>query len=186
MKVLIIAAGGLLAGVGVAAALFMFVLGGGDSEANALSTDPTPEPTPVVVEGKLGPHITLEDRVYTLRSPASDPRYVRLAIVIEFETFAEEWAHVLHGCVFAFVEESDVSPCKAEEETLLHEFEEEIGTGKALIEDAITTVVSGKSYEELSTSEGREELRAEILHSVGELIHEPEVTRVLFLEFLTQ
>jgi hypothetical protein len=185
-KVLMIAGGGLLAGIGVAAALYMFVLGGGgDGEALALSTEPTPEPTPVVVEGKLGPHIVLEDRVYTLRSPAEDPRYVRLQIVIEFETFAEEWEHVLHGCVFV-AEEGDVSPCKALENELLHEFEEEIGTGKALIEDAITSVVSAKSYEDLATFEGREELRAEILHSVGELIHEPKVTRVLFLEFLTQ
>ena len=186
MKVLIIAAGGLLACVGVAAALFMFVLGGGDDgEAVALSTEPTPEPTPVVVKGKLGPHIILQDSVYTLRSPASDPRYVRLMIVVEFETFEEEWAHVLHGCVFAS-EGEDVGPCKALENELLHEFEEEIGTGRSLIEDAIITIVSAKTYDELSAPEGREELRAEILHSIGELIHEPEVTRVLFLEFLTQ
>ncbi len=183
MKKVIIIVGGLLAVVGVAAGLFMFVLGGGDSEAEALATDPTPEPTPVVVEGKLGPHITLEDRVYTLRSPASDPRYVRLLVVIEFETFEEEWAHVLQGCVF---EGEDVGPCKAIENELLKEFGEEIGTGRSLIEDAITSIVSARSYEELATSGGREELRAEILFAVAELIHEPEVTRVLFLEFLTQ
>ena len=185
-KMLIIVVGGLLGGVGVLAALYMFVLGGGDDgEAAALSTEPTPEPIPVVVEGKLGPHIILEDRVYTLRSAASDPRYVRLMIVVEFETFEEEWAHVLHGCVFSGEGEA-VGPCKALENELLHEFEEEIGTGRSLIEDAITTIVSAKTYDELSAPEGREELRAEIVHSIGELIHEPEVTRVLFLEFLTQ
>ena len=183
-KVLMMAGGGLFAVVAVAAVLYMFVLGGGE-EAAALSTEPTPEPTPVVVEGKLGPHITLEDRVYTLRSAADDPRYVRLLIVIEFETFEEEWEHVLHGCVFA-AEGEDVSPCRALENELMHEFEEEIGTGRALIEDAITTIVSARTYEELSGPEGREELRAEMVHTIAELIHEPEVTRVLFLEFLTQ
>ena len=183
-KVLIIAGGGLFAVIGVAAALYMVVLGGGE-EAVAFSTEPTPEPTPVVVEGKLGPHVLLEDCVYTLRSPAQDPRYVRLMIVIEFATFDQEWAHVLHGCVFAS-EGDDVGPCKALENELLHEFEEEIGTGRSLIEDAITTIVSARTYEELSGPEGREELRAEMVHTIGELIHEPEVTRVLFLEFLTQ
>ena len=69
---------------------------------------------------------------------------------------------MLHGCVFSS-EGDAVGPCKALENELLHEFEEEIGTGRSLIEDAITTVVSAKTYDELSAPEGREELRAENL-----------------------
>ena len=184
-KTLVFAGGGLLVALLVAAALYMFVLGGGGAEEAAALGVPTPEPTAVVVEGKLGPHITLDDRVYTLRSSEDNPRYVKLEIVIEFETFEEEWADVLHGCVFAS-EGEEVGPCKAQENELLKEFEEEIGTGRALIEDAVTSIVSSKSYADVSTYEGTEELRMEILHAVEELIHEPHVTRVLFLEFLTQ
>ena len=183
-KVLMIAggAGGALA---VAAALYFFMFSGGGEEAQALEF-PAVEPTPVVVPGKLGPHITLEGQVYTLFSKESDPRYVRLEILIEFETYSEDWAHVLHGCVFASEEEGGVGPCKAEENHLLAEFEEEIGTGRELIQDAVTSIVSAKSYEDVGSPQGKEALRAEILHAVEDLIHEPHVTRVLFLEFLTQ
>ena len=184
-KTIIFAAVGLLAAVAVAAALFMFVLGGSSSESAAEDAEPTPEPTPVVVDGKIGPHIILEVRLYTLRATGEEQRYVKLSIVIEFETFEEEWADILHGCVFASGEE-EVGPCKAAENDLLHEFEEELGTGRKLIEDAVVSLVSSRSYEELTTPDGMEALRTEMLHAIEGLIEHPRVVRVLFLEFLTQ
>ena len=183
-KTIIFAVGGLVAAIGVAAALFMFVLGGSSTES-AEDLEPTPEPTPVVVEGRVGPHIMLEGRLYTLRGTGDEQRYVKLSLLIEFETFSEDWAHVLHGCVFV-AEEGDVGPCKAEEDELNHEFEEELGTGRELIEDAVVSLISSKTYAELAEADGMEVLRTEILHAVEELIHEPSVVRVLFLEFLTQ
>ena len=66
------------------------------------------------------------------------------------------------------------------------EFEHEIGTGLQLIEDAVTTVVTGHSVSEIVTPEGKEALKAEIKAAVDELIHEPHVHRVLFLNFITQ
>ncbi|MFN8638351.1 MAG: flagellar basal body-associated FliL family protein [Dehalococcoidia bacterium] len=176
-KTLIFIVVGVLAGAGVAAGVFMFVYPGrGPSE-------PTPEPTPVHVEGKLGPHITFASRVFNLRTdPGKAPVYLKLETLIEFETTSKDWAHVLHGCVA----EGAASPCKTEEETLLKEFEEEIGSGRKLIEDAITTIVSAKSLAEVSTPDGKERMRAEIMRSVGELIPEPHVKRVLFTDFVTQ
>jgi flagellar basal body-associated protein FliL len=185
-KTIIFAGGGVLAGVGVAAALFFFVLGGSGTNSAAPDGVATPEPTPVVVPGRIGPHITLEDRLYTLSSSDGEQRYVKLSVVIEFETFDEEWDHVLHGCVFAAEGDGEVGPCQAEENDLLHEFEEELGTGRQLIEDAVVSIVSSKTYAELNTADGREALRTEILHAVEDLIEEPRVVRVLFLEFLTQ
>ncbi len=169
---------GLLVGAGAAAGVFMFVYPGqGTSE-------PTPEPTPVHVEGKLGPHITFPARVLNLRSePGKTPVYLKLETLIEFETTEDAWAHVLHGCVTAA---EGGSPCKTEEEALLHEFEEEIGTGRLLISDAITSIVSAKTLAEVSTPEGKEKLRAEILQAVHELIPHPHVKRVLFTDFVTQ
>ena len=84
------------------------------------------------------------------------------------------------------VAEGAASPCKAKEETLLHEFEEEIGSGRKLIEDAITTIVSAKTLAEVSTPEGKEKLRSEIVHAIHELIPHPHVKRVLFIDFVTQ
>lgn len=181
-KTVILAIVGVVLGAAAAGGGFFFFFkpgGGGDAL-------PTPEPTPVVVEGKLGPHITLESRVFNLRADAGRPPvYLKLEAIIEFETTDEEWAHVLHGCV-ASAEGPSVSPCLAKETELLHHFEEEIGTGRKLIEDAVTTIVTSKTLDEVSSPAGKEHLREEIKHAIEELIPHPHVTRVLFTDFVTQ
>lgn len=180
-KVLAIVLGGIAAGGVVAAAVFFFVLGGDDASADGAPADE--EATPVSVPGKLGPHITLTDRVFTLLSPADAQRYVKLEIVIEFETYDEAWERVLNGCAA----EGAASGCQGELDALLAEFEQhEIGTGRRLIEDAVTTIVSARTLAEISTVAGREAMRQEIREVVDELIYEPRVSRVLFTEFLTQ
>ena len=142
---------------------------------------------PIAVQGKLGPHIVLEDRVFTLVSAPNDPRYVKLEIVIEFETFDEAWGHVLNGCVFNSEGGAELSPCQSEFEELMHEFEQdEIGTGRRLIEDAVTTLVSSRRVDDFASVTGREALRAEIKDAVTDLIFEPRVTRVLFTNLITQ
>jgi Flagellar basal body-associated protein FliL len=176
LKTIVIALVGVLGGGAVAAGLFFFVFKPGDS-------GPVVEPTAVAVPGKLGPHITLAARVFNLRSePGKPPVYLKLETLIEFETTEASWARVLRGCV----EKAGGSPCKAEEAALLHEFDEEIGTGRRLIEDAVTTIVSAKTLSEVSSPEGKEKLRAEIMHAVEELIPHPHVVRVLFTDFVTQ
>ncbi len=207
-KPLILAVGGAVVGVAVAFAVFTFVIGGGASAA-------TPEPEQVVsVPGKLGPHITLADRVFNLRSAGGSPAYLKLQTLIEFETTDSRWQHVLtgcgtsapHGAALSSPSERYVSsmpfgapssvpeaggpavdPCVAEQAHLLEEFERHIGTGRQLIEDAITTIVTAHTAEELSTAEGKAALRHEIQEAVEEIFHgDPPVTRVLFLNFITQ
>ena len=176
-KMLIFIVVGVLAGAGVAAGAFMFVF-------TPSSGEPTPEPTPVNVEGKLGPHITFPSRVFNLRTdPGKPPVYLKLETLVEFETTEADWAYVLHGCVTAA---PTGSPCKAKEEELLHHFEEEIGSGRKLIEDAITTIVSAKTLAEVSSPEGKEKLRAELTKAIHELLPHPHVKRVLFVDFVTQ
>lgn len=154
----------LLGGAGGGAFLFLGASGGGEDGAEA----PTPEPTAVHVEGRLGPHITLEDRVFTLRGPMDQLRYAKVRIVLEFETDDPSWFE-LSG------EELDQR---------LAEFGAELP--RALIEDAVVTAVSGRSAEEVATAEGKDALRAEIRAAVAELVPEPSVRRVLFTSFVTQ
>ena len=124
------------------------------------------------VAGKLGPHITLVDRVFTLLSPVDSPRYAKLQIVLEFETEDPTWFEISGEAL----------------EHRLEEFREEIPV--ALLEDAVTGAVtgavSGKTAEDLATPQGKDELRAEIRTAVGALIPEPYVRRVLFTSFVTQ
>lgn len=209
-KPIVLAIGGVVAGVAVMAVLYTFVLGGGSSVA----AEPTPEPTVIPASGKLGPRLTLQDRVFNLVSPAAAPVYAKIETVIEFETTDSRWGEVFDSCGGgghsreldgaprravsanpadlgpALAPETasgpDVSPCVALEAELLHEFEEEIGTGIQLIEDAVTIIVSSKRPDEVGTSEGKEALKEEIKHAVEELIHDPHVSRVLFINFITQ
>lgn len=209
-KPIVLGIGGALVGVVVAFAAFTFLMGGGAEPVVA-----APPTEPVNVSGKLGPHVTLTDRVFNLLPEAgSDKTYLKLQTVIEFETFDPRWANVLAGCghdahgaalgmagdlmvssvpggapgapLEGAASGPAVDPCEAERTALMTEFEHEIGTGLALIEDAVTTVVTGHTVSEVVTPEGKEQLKAEIKAAVDELIHEPHVHRVLFLNFITQ
>lgn len=202
----VLAAVGAFGGIAVAAAVYFLFLSGGGA---VVAVTPTPEPTPVFSEGKLGPRLTLEDRVFNLVNPV--PVYAKIQTVIEFETLDEHWADVFSGeCAAVFPASAgpgmvlnvpstgsgraipatgggdELSPCQALEAELLHEFELEIGTGRQLIEDVVTTLVSSKTATELATTEGKEALKEEIKEAVEHLIEEPHVTRVLFLNFIMQ
>jgi hypothetical protein len=131
--------------------------------------------------------------------------------IIEFETTDTRWAYVLSGCVANIApargplyasaapggaglgaprtraaESAGGSKCDAEEAKLQAEFHEEIGSGLQLIEDAVTTIVSAKTAEEISSPQGKEALKEEIRVAVGEILEHHQVTRVLFVNFITQ
>ena len=206
---ILLAIAGVVSGVAVALALFVFVFNGGSNSGPA---QPAAAPTPVQVNGKLGPHITLADRVFNLQSAPTAPVYLKLQTIVEFETTSAAWAKVLHGCAAVLpspfadagalvsavpggraepavaVPEgaSAAGPCAAEEQRLLDQFSQEIGTGRQLIEDAITTIVTRHTSADIATPEGKDALKAEIKKAVEQLIHEPHVTRVLFTNFITQ
>lgn len=203
-KTIIIAVGGVVAGVAVALGLFFFVLGSSSKAAE--------EPmAPIRAEGRLGPHIKLTDRIYNLQGAAGTQTYLKAQMIIEFETpekTTKAWASVFKGCVATpsprvsvaqvslvpmpaaeaplDFEAAKVDPCVAKEEALLHEFDTEIGSARALIEDAVLSVVSRRTVAEVGTPEGKEALKADIKKAVEKIVHEPKVTRILFTSFITQ
>jgi len=199
---------GAVLGVAVAFGAFTFLMGGGDT------VEAAPE-TVVEVPGKIGPHITLGDRVFNLLpSTRSSANYLKLQAIIEFETTDQRWQHVLTGCGksahgAAFEVDRDLlvaavpggsasvpganasapkgDPCEEELAHLLSAFEQRIGNGRSLIEDAVTTIVTGHTADEISTPAGKEVLKAEIQAAVDALFHgDPKVKRVLFINFITQ
>lgn len=122
----------------------------------------------VHVEGKLGPHLLLSDRVFTLISPIETPRYVKLQVVLEFETDEEGWFDLTGEAL----------------EEKLEEFHEEMPV--LLIEDAVTSTVSAKTVADISSPAGKEQLRADIFAAITALLPEEHLYRVLFTNFITQ
>lgn len=168
---LVLVGGGLGAVVVLAAVYFLFLGSSSappDAEAAAEAEAEAEAIVPVRVAGKLGPHVTLQDRVFTLVSPPEAARYAKLEIVIEFETDDPTW--------FEISGEALVKRLEA--------FEEELPI--VLIEDAITTTVSAKSADDIASIAGKEVLREEIRQAVSALLPEPQVRRVLFTNFITQ
>lgn len=207
-RVILVTVGGAILGAGAAAAV---VLAGFDGlvgrEGGAVVAA-----TPVRVSGRLGPHLVLAERVFNLQTaPRGMPAYLKFQTTIEFETTSEAWARVLHGCAFdaghpvggdRFVStvplRGDTSgrispeegpaggPCAAEERALLAEFAQEIGTGRQLLEDALTAIVSGHQLAEIASPQGKEALKEEILRVTQALLPEHPPIRVLFTTFITQ
>ena len=167
MKKGLLVIGGAVAGVGVAALVYLFVLGG-PSKAHA---GPVAAPTPVHADGRLGPHIVLHERVFNLANgPGGAKHFVKLETTIEFETTDPGWFKLSAPQLATALEKFD---------------KDDIGTGRNLIEDAITTIVSGKRIEDLATPDGKDALREQIKSAVADRIKEPHVYRVLFSAFIT-
>ncbi|MCK9486213.1 MAG: flagellar basal body-associated FliL family protein [Dehalococcoidia bacterium] len=209
-KPIVLTVAGVVVGALVAFAAFTFLLDGVGGEVSAQT------PRVVSVPGKLGPHITLSDRVFNLLPERGSPSvYLKLQTAIEFETKDPRWEHVLNGCgrsshvaraevpatgalMVAVVTDGRYAgahpvdaggggdACEAELVALMDQFEHTIGSGRALIEDAVTSIVTGHTASEIATPEGKDALRAEIQRAVDDLIEEPRVVRVLFLNFITQ
>jgi flagellar basal body-associated protein FliL len=218
LKKIILAVGGLVAVAGIGFALYTFVLGGKGNSAEASHE----ELTPVNIPSKVGPRIVTADRVFNLKSPASNPKYLKMQATIEFQTTDPMWGWVLGGCKGKQPKPSkhaaSVTPavapasapmasldpsigrepavpgvageaepiCVATEKALLAHFEEELGTGKSVIEDLVTSVVSRHTSDEISSSEGKEKLKREIQAAIEHVMHEPKVLRILFTNFVTQ
>lgn len=222
MKKIIIAVGGLIVVVGIGFAVFTFVLGGKGDKAEAAHE----ELKPVNVPGKVGPRVSTADRVFNLKSPASDPKYVKMQATIEFETTDPMWTWVFGGCkgkqpkpakhaALVPARSIELAPpsapmvstdpssvreartdvdgeaakepiCPATEKALMAAFEEELGTGKSVIEDIVTSIVTRHTYDEVTSVDGKEKVKHEIQEAIEKVIHEPKVVRVLFTNFVVQ
>ena len=132
---------------------------------------PTEKPPAAIVEIRPGEGIMFDSgsKIVNLIDPTGR-KYLRLGVVLEFAptdlayyTMAEE------------------------EKTLFEEeFNKEVSIKGPIINDAIITLVSSKSFDSVYTAEGKEELRAEILEKINEQIHELRVIYVYFTEFVVQ
>ena len=129
-------------------------------------------PRPTIFLGKAAPHSGADDPgvVFNLKSPTSSPNYVKVVLALEFG----DPLHKYIGAVGAGVEAKN------------HVFAEELQPEMHKILDAITSTFGDKSIDDVSTTGGREKLKAEIVKAVNAQLHHEQVTTVYFSTFITQ
>ncbi len=134
----------------------------------AVATQETP---PALLEIRPGQGLMFDtgSKIVNLIDPTGR-KYLRIGIVLEFAP-------------------TDLAyyTMPAEQKTLFEEeFSKEITLKQPIINDAIITLVSSKSFDSVYTAEGKEQLRKEILEKINQQIPEQRVIYVYFTEFVVQ
>jgi flagellar basal body-associated protein FliL len=116
------------------------------------------------------PAIELEERVLNLKAPSSAPNYVKATIALEFEDPDHKYIKLKGEAVnlanLAFAKEHEADMPR--------------------IWDVITSVVGGRTIDQVSTSEGREQLKTDLVEAINKTLAHEKVQNVFFAAFITQ
>lgn len=155
----------LIAGAVLLGALFWFYI-----KPNYVDSKPARVYTDEQLAMAPRPTLTLEERVLNLKAPSSSPNYVKAVIALEFEDPKHKWVG-LKGEALAAKNEH---------------FAEELRPELHRVWDIITSVVGGKTVDDVSTTEGKEKLKEQLLQSINAELHNEKVENVYFVTFITQ
>ena len=113
--------------------------------------------------------LNMSTKIINLVDPTGR-RYIRVTIVAEFapddpnyETMTEE-----------------------EKSAYLTTFQEKLNSRLPIMDDAVITLLSTKTYEDLYTAEGKEKLRAEIMDVLSKKLVDLHILSIYFTEFVVQ
>lgn len=156
----------------------------------AASTSHTTEGEAVATEGpeiikiyKPGQGVMVETgtKIVNLADPGGR-RYLKASITIEVappetatETTTEEAAASGHS-----------SSTETTEDPVMTAFNEKMNQRLPIINDILTTMLSGQTFEDIYTVEGKEALRQEIMVELNERMSDLGVISVYFTEFVVQ
>jgi hypothetical protein len=132
-------------------------------------------PRPTVILGKAvpghGPATNAPDGlILNLKAPSTAPKYVKAVIALEFEAEDPPWI----GLKGAALEAKNAH------------FAEELQPEMHKILDSVATVIGSKTADEVSTTEGREHLKAELIEAINHHLHGHKVEQIYFETFITQ
>jgi flagellar FliL protein len=135
----------------------------GSGSSTAAVTTPTPEGP--------GPTLKLVERVLNVQTEGDTPRYVKLAVAVEFENTDPTFATLKGEALVAFEEE----------------FAGEFAAYEPALADSVVTIVSAKSFAELNSAAGKEKLRGELKEAFTRILgEEHRIETVYFTTFVTQ
>ena len=111
-----------------------------------------------------------EGLVLNLKAPASAPNYVKVIMALEFERPDPAWV----GVEGEALTEKNI------------EFTAELEHEMPKIHDAIATVFGSRTADEISTVEGKEALKAELIQAINHHLPKEKVESIYFEVFITQ
>ncbi len=109
--------------------------------------------------------------VFNLKTTSSVPNYAKVIMAIEFED------PLLH-----YVGVSGAAAIIAKN---VH-FAEELEPERHKILDVVTQIFSSKTVDQVSSAEGKEHLKEEIIEALNEELHSEKVEAIYFESFITQ
>ena len=118
---------------------------------------------------KPGPMYVWKERVVNL-ADQNVRRYLKIGISIEFSDKAAEM--------------KKASP--EEQKAIQQEFDKQIAPQAPLIDDAIISLLSGRTTSDVATPEGKARLKQDIKDTLNRLLGGEHVVNVYFTEFVTQ
>jgi len=116
------------------------------------------------------PTVKLEERVLNLKAPSNAPNYVKATIALAFEDPDHKYiklkGEAINVANLAFTKELDADMPR--------------------IWDVITSVVGSRTIDQVSTSEGRVQLKADLVEAINKTLAHEKVQDVFFSAFITQ
>jgi flagellar basal body-associated protein FliL len=140
----------------------------GIAKTKEVSTTVTPTIAHVYVPGE-GIMIDTGTKIINLSDPTGR-QYIRITIVIEF----------------APTDPTYLTMTAAEKSAYVTSFTAEVTAKLPVIEDAIITQISTKTFDQLYTVQGKEELRSELSSLIMQRMPEYHVLSVYFTEFVVE
>lgn len=135
----------------------------------AVVEQPTPVPTPHIYLPGEGVMVNMSTKIINLVDPTGR-KYIRLTVVVEFAPDNPEY---------------DSLP--AEEKTAyLTEFTDKLNSKMPIMDDAVITLLSTKTYDDLYTADGKEKLRVEIMDDLSRRLPDLHIISIYFTEFVVQ
>ena len=190
---------GIVGGL-IVAVLLVVVVGVGRSSTRVEATGPAKAATKKAAEGasRFGPSFVVKDRIVNLADPGGR-RYLRFSVTIQFEPLSDTHASrpETPGSqggyqLMVYVPELDAESTRDQLVTggakdPDKEFQGLIKPYAAAIEDAVTSVLSAKTYDEVRSTEGKELAKREIKDRVQRILGEKYTVADVFLtDFVVQ
>ena len=117
-----------------------------------------PRPAEVEKNPMPGPILAIEDQIYNLGEPN---RYLKATILLEMN-----------------------SDNKSDKQ--LAGLNEEVKKRESQIRDIVIRVISGKTYREVNSPQGKEQLKDELRTRINEVLARGEIKRIMFTSFAVQ